>query len=67
MRHRMCSSVMLFVVFLKDLPYFCPICEFKLNILIILIMAPPQKLALVPGVTIRDNTVYSSSYNIYNV
>ena len=43
--------------FLWYLPYFYPICEFKFNILISLIMAPPQKLVLAPGATIRDNTV----------
>ena len=56
--HRMCSSTKLFVVFLKDLHYFCPQCECNVSILIILIMGLPQKLVLAPGATIGDNTVH---------
>ena len=34
MEHRMCSSTMLFVIILQDLPYFSPKnCEIKFNIL----------------------------------
>ena len=37
---------------------FNPIYEFKLNVLVFLIMAHPQNLVLAHGVTIRDNTVF---------
>ena len=59
MGHRICSFTMLFVVFLRDSPNFCPKCGFKFKILIILNMAPLQKLTLAPRATIRDNTVYN--------
>ena len=44
--------------FLWYLPHFYPRYEFKFNVLVFLIMAPPQKLVLAPGATIRDNTVH---------
>ena len=43
--------------FLWYLPHIYPIYEFKFNVLVFLIMAPPQRLVLAPGATIRDNTV----------
>ena len=46
--------------FLWNQPYFYPIYEFKFNILVFSIMAPPKKLALAPGATIRDNTVHGA-------
>ena len=60
MGHRTCSSIMLFVVSYGGwyLPYFYPVCKFKFNILVFLIVAAPPKLVLAPGAIIRDNTVY---------
>ena len=36
---------------------FYPKYELKFSVLLFLIMAPPQKLVIAPGATIRDNTV----------
>ena len=57
MGHRTCSSTMLFVVSYGIYPIFIQ------NILVFLIMAPPQQLAFAPGATITDNTVYQGHIN----
>ena len=44
--------------FLEVFTLFYPKYELKSSTLVFLIKAPPQKLVLAPGATIRDNTVF---------